>query len=82
MKRKIKLNPRTFTRKQRITLALSADLVERLRTVVYWTPKLTLAGVLEAAIARSLKTLEKGRRFRKRKGKLPVGRPRKNPSSR
>lgn len=73
--------PLKYTRKQRITLALSADLVERLRTVVYWTPKLTLAGVLEAAIARSLKTLEKGRRFRKRKGKLPVGRPRKNPSS-
>jgi hypothetical protein len=81
MKRKKKPNILKFTRKQRITLALAADLVERLRTVVYWTPKLTLAGVLEAAIARPLKKLEKGRRFRKRKGKLPVGRPRKHASS-
>lgn len=63
--------------KERVTLSLSADMVERLRTVVYWTPKLTLTGVVESAILSSLQKLEKGKRFRKRKGKLPVGRPRK-----
>jgi hypothetical protein len=53
-------------------------MVERLRTVVYWSPKLTLTGVVESAIQTSLKKLEKGKRFKKRKGKLPVGRPRKD----
>ena len=66
-------------RKERVTLSLSADMVERLRTVVYWTPGLTLTGVIESAIQSTLTKLEKGKRFRKRKGKLPVGRPRKHP---
>jgi hypothetical protein len=56
-------------------------MVERLRTVVYWSPKLTLTGVVESAILSTLKKLEKGKRFKKRKGKLPVGRPRKGQSS-
>jgi hypothetical protein len=68
-------------RKERVTLSLSADMVERLRTVVYWSPKLTLTGVVETAIQSALKKLEKGKRFKKRKGKLPVGRPRKDRSS-
>ncbi len=71
-------NQPTTRRKERVTLSLSADMVERLRTVVYWTPKLTLTGVIESAILLSLKKLEKGKRFRKRTGKLPVGRPRKH----
>ena len=69
-------------RKERVTLSLSADMVERLRTVVYWSPKLTLTGVVESAIQSALGKLEKGKRFKKRKGKLPVGRPRKDQSSR
>jgi len=70
-----------FTPKERVTLSLSAEMVERLRTVVYWTPRLTLTGIIESAIQSVLKKLEKGRRFRKRRGKLPVGRPRKRASS-
>ncbi|TKS58051.1 MAG: hypothetical protein EWM72_03263 [Nitrospira sp.] len=77
----MKRKKRIFTGKERITLSLSAEMVERLRTVVYWTPRLTLTGVLESAIKSALKKLEKGRRFRKRRGKLPVGRPRKHASS-
>ena len=73
----MKQNQPITRRKERVTLSLSADMVERLRTVVYWTPKLTLTGVIESAILSSLKKLEKGKRFRKRRGKLPVGRPRK-----
>jgi len=76
MKRKAHI----FRRKERVTLSLSAEMVERLRTIVYWTPKLTLTGIVESAIWSSLKKLEKGRRFRKRRGKLPVGRPRKTES--
>ena len=68
-------------RKERVTLSLSADMVERLRTVVYWSPKLTLTGIVETAIRTARTKLEKGKRFKKRKGKLPVGRPRKDQSS-
>jgi hypothetical protein len=77
----MKRKTHVFTRKERVTLSLSAEMVERLRTVVYWTPRLTLTGIIESAIKTALKKLEKGRRFRKRRGKLPVGRPRKNESS-
>lgn len=61
--------------KTRITLSLSTMLVERMRNVVYWTPTITLAGLVRSAIESKLKKLEKGRRFRARKGKIRVGRP-------
>jgi hypothetical protein len=77
----MKQKQQTTKRKERVTLSLSADMVERLRTVVYWSPTLTLTGVVESAILSTLKKLEKGKRFKKRKGKLPVGRPRKDQSS-
>ncbi len=41
----MKQEQRVAKRKERVTLSLSADMVERLRTVVYWSPKLTLTGV-------------------------------------
>jgi len=77
----MKQTRQTTKRKERVTLSLSADMVERLRTVVYWSPKLTLTGVVESAIQAALTKLEKGKRFKKRRGKLAVGRPRKDQSS-
>jgi hypothetical protein len=74
MKKKI-LNP---NRKAKITLAISPQVLDRMRNVVYWTPTLTLAALTEAAVEAKLRKIEKGRRFRKRKGKIPVGRPRKH----
>lgn len=67
--------------KAKITLSLPAKLIERLRTVVYWTPTLTLASLAESALESKLKKLEKGRRFRARKGKIRVGRPPKHSSA-
>lgn len=75
MKKRFKktlLNP---NRKVKVTLALSAQVIERMRTVVYWTSSLTFAGLAESAIESKLKKIEKGRRFRTRKGKIRVGRP-------
>jgi len=46
-----------------------------MRTVVYWTPTLTLTSLVGSAVEFKLKTLEKGRRFRARKGKIRLGRP-------
>lgn len=68
--------------KAKISLALSAKLIERLRNVVYWTPTLTIASVAESALESKLKKLEKGRRIRARKGKVRVGRPRKHDAAR
>ena len=68
-------------RKAKITLSLPAKLIERLRNVVYWTPTLTLASLTESALESKLKKLEKGRRFRARKGKIRVGRPPKHGSA-
>ena len=77
----MKQKQQTLKRKERVTLSLSAEMVERLRTVVYWSPKLTLTGVVEHAIQSALKKMEKGKRIKKRQGNLPVGRPRKDRSS-
>lgn len=49
-----------------------------MRTVVYWTSTLTLTSIVETGIESQLKKLEKGRRFRARKGKIRVGRPPKH----
>jgi len=65
-------------RKVKVTLALPATLIERMRTVVYWTPTLTLATLAESAIESALKKIEKRKRFRARRGKIQVGRPRKH----
>ena len=67
--------------KTRITLSLPTALIERVRNVVYWTPTLTLTGIVEEGIHTQLKKLEKGRRFRPRKGNIRVGRPPKNLSA-
>ena len=69
-------------RKAKLTLSLPAKLLERMRNVVYWTPTLTLASLAESALEPKLKKIEKGRRIRKRKGKIRVGRPPKDSSAR
>jgi hypothetical protein len=70
MKKKIKQK-----RMAKISLALPVELIERMRTVVYWTPTITLTSLTKSALEVALKKLEKGRRFRARKGKIRVGRP-------
>ncbi len=70
------------SRKIKVTLALPAPLIERMRTAVYWTPTLTLATLAEDGIESELKKLEKRKRFRKRRGKIRVGRPPKSWSRR
>ena len=67
-------SPRT---KQRMTLNLAPELIERARDAVYWTPGLTLAGLTEKALVQFLEQLEKerGEPFPQRQGKLKSGRP-------
>ena len=65
------------TTKERFTVNLPPELIERARNAVYWTPGLTLAGLAEDALLKALRRLEKanGGPFRARDGKLPAGRP-------
>ncbi len=64
--------------KQRITLHISTELVDRVKNAVYWEPGLTVAGFAEEAFALAIETLEKerGAPFPQRKQhRLRGGRP-------
>lgn len=62
----------------RVTVNLPADLVDRLRDAVYWSPGLTLAWFMAQAVRSSLAELETTHRgpFPKRTRPLRAGRPR------
>jgi hypothetical protein len=64
--------------KQRITLHISTELVDRVKNAVYWEPGLTVAGFAEEAFALAIENLEKerGAAFPQRKQhRLRGGRP-------
>lgn len=64
--------------KERITLHISTDLLEKMKNAVYYEPGLTLAGFAEEALAVALEKLEKkrGEPYPERKiVKLRPGRP-------
>ncbi len=63
--------------RRRLTLNLPADLLERLRNTVYWTPGLTMAKLVADAISDALDRLERrnGEPFPKRMEELKPGRP-------
>lgn len=64
-------------RKERLTIHLSAGLIERLKNAVFWTPGLTLADVGEQALTRFVDELEAehGAPFETRSSELKGGRP-------
>ena len=65
------------TKKQRLTVHLPVDLINRAKNVVYWTPGLTLAGLAETAFARIIDEIEseRGEPFPHRAQELKGGRP-------
>lgn len=65
--------------KARFTVALPVAVLDRLRNAVYWTADLTLAGLIEQAVADSLDRLEQrhGEPFPPRIQPLKGGRPRR-----
>lgn len=65
------------SKKQRITVQISEDVIERIKNAVYWTPGLTLASLAEEAFAKAVDELEKqkGECFQERKSELKTGRP-------
>lgn len=63
--------------KERLTVHLSVELINRIRNVVYWTPGLTLADLGEDAFNHAVAEREKKRdgSFPQRKEELKGGRP-------
>lgn len=64
---------------RRVTLNLPVDLLDQLRNTVYWTPGVTLTGLIKTALCESLARMEQrhGRPYPPRLGELKCGRPRK-----
>ena len=62
--------------RERVTVSLPAELMERARNAVYWTPGATLAGLVENAVGEALDGLERehGGAFRSRTANLKPGR--------
>ena len=48
--------------RQRLTVQLREDTIERLRNAVYWTDGLTIAGFIEKCIASGVDKMERDRR--------------------
>lgn len=63
--------------KERLTVHLPLEVIERAKNAVFWTPGLTLAGLAEGAFLDALERMEKknGKPFPKRKADLKGGRP-------
>jgi predicted DNA-binding protein len=68
--------------KKRVTIALPIELLDRLKNAVFWTPGLTLAGLVQGAIAETIERMEKshGDFFPVRTKELKGGRPRRQRS--
>lgn len=65
--------------KERLTVHLPPDTIDRAKNAVYWSPGLTLAGLAETAFLKALEKLEKenGGPFPARTAELKGGRPMK-----
>jgi hypothetical protein len=63
--------------KERMTVQMSRNIIERVKDAVYWTPGLTVAQLTEEALEHALDMLEKknGKPFDKRRSELRPGRP-------
>ena len=66
-------------KRQRMTVSLPTDLLERIRDAAYWTSGTTMAGLISSALEDLLHNLESqnGRPFSPRLHNLKPGRPRR-----
>lgn len=63
--------------KERVTVLITSEIIERARDVVFWTPGLTVSQLLEDALLVEIEKLEKkrGKAFPERSGDIKTGRP-------
>lgn len=67
----------TGPKKQRVTIHIDVDLIDRVKNAVYWEPGLTLTEFAQTAFEKQLKKMETawGEAYPKRKHQLKGGRP-------
>ena len=67
----------TKIEKERLTVHIPVNLIDRVKNAVYWTPGLTLARLAEKALGKEMEELEKekGGPFPPRQEELRGGRP-------
>lgn len=82
LSRSAKLRARSSARplnpsKERLTVSISAEVVDRLRNAVYWTEGATIASLVESCIVHTVNAMEekRGKTFAPRSSPLRVGRP-------
>ena len=63
--------------RQKLTVHLEADVVNRVKNAAYWNPRLTIARIAERGIRLALREVEKdhGGAYPQREGELVGGRP-------
>ena len=63
--------------KERLTVQIDGEVLDRLRNAVYWTPGLTMTGLVERCIAEAIRGMERrrGAAFPQRSEPLKAGRP-------
>lgn len=69
--------PEPLEGRQKLTVHLDADVVNRVKNAAYWNPRLTIARIAERGIRLALKEVEKehGGSYPQREGDLVGGRP-------
>jgi hypothetical protein len=64
-------------KKEKLTVHLTHDLIERVKNAAYWDPKLTIAGIAELGVKQAIEQIEKahGGPYPPRESELKGGRP-------
>lgn len=64
-------------KKEKLTVHLTHDLIERVKNAAYWNPRLTIAGIAEIGVQYALEQVEKenGGPYPTRESELKGGRP-------
>ena len=71
------MSPKEWPGKKQVAVFLSVDVVERAKNIVYWTPGVTLAGLIGEGLEKAVEQREgaNGGPYKQRPHDLPVGRP-------
>jgi hypothetical protein len=71
------MSPKESPGKKQLAVVVSADIVERAKNLVYWTPGVTLAGLVEEGLGKAVVRRERanGGQFAERPSHLQPGRP-------
>lgn len=71
------MSPKEPQGKKNLAVVISEDIVERAKNVVYWTPGVTLAGLVEEGLEKAVQRRERanGGPFKERPADLQRGRP-------